>query len=165
LQAEGRAALVVRRIFTIGWFIWLIDFATKVWAQNTLSTREPIRVIGSFLQLTYVENSGAAFSLGTSSTIIFSLIALATATTITYYAKQITSHGWAVVLGLVLGGVFGNLTDRIFREPAFLRGSVIDWIQLPHWPVFNIADSAIVIAASIAVVLSARNITPIARAK
>jgi len=153
----------VRRIFLIGWFIWLIDFATKTWAQNTLSTREPVKLIGSFLQLTYLENSGAAFSLGTSSTLIFSLIALATAITITYYASRITSKGWALVLGLVLGGVFGNLTDRIFREPALLRGGVIDWIQLPHWPVFNVADSAIVIAALIAVVLSVRNITPIAR--
>ncbi len=153
----------MRRIFFIGWFIWLIDFATKVWAQNTLSTREPVKLIGNFLQLTYLQNSGAAFSLGTSATIIFSFVALATATTITYYANRITSKGWALVMGLVLGGVFGNLTDRIFRQPAFLRGRVIDWIQLPHWPVFNIADSAIVIAACIAVFLSARNITPIAR--
>jgi signal peptidase II len=153
----------VRRIFIFGWFIWLIDFATKTWAQNTLSTREPVKIIGTFLQLTYLQNSGAAFSLGTSSTIIFSIIALATALTITYYANQVTSKGWAMVLGLVLGGVFGNLTDRIFREPSFLRGGVIDWIQIPHWPVFNIADSAIVIAALIAIVLSARNITPIKR--
>jgi signal peptidase II len=153
----------MRRIFFIGWFIWLIDFATKVWAQNTLSTREPVQLIGTLLQLTYVENSGAAFSLGTSSTLIFSIIAMATAITITYYAKRITSKGWALVLGLVLGGVFGNLTDRIFRQPAVLRGAVIDWIQVPHWPVFNLADSAIVIAACVAVVLSARNITPIAR--
>jgi signal peptidase II len=153
----------MRRIFFIGWFIWLIDFATKVWAQNTLSTREPVQLIGTLLQLTYVENSGAAFSFGTSSTLIFSIIAMATAITITYYSKRITSKGWALVLGLVLGGVFGNLTDRIFRQPAVLRGAVIDWIQLPHWPVFNVADSAIVIAACVAVVLSARNITPIAR--
>jgi len=153
----------MRRIFFIGWFIWLIDFATKVWAQNTLSTREPVQLIGTLLQLTYVENSGAAFSLGTSSTLIFSIIAMATAITITYYANRITSKGWALVLGLVLGGVFGNLTDRIFRQPAVLRGAVIDWIQVPHWPVFNLADSAIVIAACVAVVLSARNITPIAR--
>jgi signal peptidase II len=153
----------MRRIFFIGWFIWLIDFATKVWAQNTLSTREPVQLIGTLLQLTYVENSGAAFSFGTSSTLIFSIIAMATAITITYYSKRITSKGWALVLGLVLGGVFGNLTDRIFRQPAVLRGAVIDWIQVPHWPVFNVADSAIVIAACVAVVLSARNITPIAR--
>jgi signal peptidase II len=155
----------MRRIFFVAWLIWVIDFATKVWAQNTLSTREPVQLIGTFLQLTYVENTGAAFSLGTNSTIVFSLIALATAATVTFYASRITSIGWAWVMGLVLGGVFGNLTDRIFREPAFLRGGVIDWIQVPRWPVFNIADSAIVIAAFLAIVLSARNITPINRVK
>lgn len=155
----------MRRIFFVAWLIWVIDFATKVWAQNTLSTREPVQLIGTFLQLTYYENTGAAFSLGTNSTIVFSLIALATATTVTFYASRITSIGWAWVLGLVLGGVFGNLTDRIFREPGFLRGGVIDWIQLPRWPVFNVADSAIVIAAFLAIVLSARNIAPINRVK
>lgn len=155
----------MRRIFFVAWLIWVIDFATKVWAQNTLSTREPVQLIGTFLQLTYYENTGAAFSLGTNSTIVFSLIALATATTVTFYASRITSNGWAWVLGLVLGGVFGNLTDRIFREPGFLRGGVIDWIQLPRWPVFNVADSAIVIAAFLAIVLSARNIAPINRVK
>jgi signal peptidase II len=62
-----------------------------------------------------------------------------------------------------MGGVLGNLSDRIFREPGFLRGHVIDWMQLPHWPIFNIADSAIVIAAAISIVLSARNIPPIAK--
>jgi signal peptidase II len=70
-----------------------------------------------------------------------------------------------VVMGLVLGGVFGNLTDRIFREPGFLRGHVIDWIQLPMWPVFNIADTAIVIAASLAVYLSVRDISPIGKVR
>jgi signal peptidase II len=63
--------------------------------------------------------------------------------------------------GLLLGGILGNLTDRIFREPSFLQGHVIDWIQLPNWPVFNIADSAIVIAAAIAMILTIRNISPI----
>jgi signal peptidase II len=62
---------------------------------------------------------------------------------------------------LVLGGVLGNLTDRIFREPGFLQGHVIDWIQLPRWPVFNVADSAIVIAAVMAIILTIRNIAPI----
>jgi signal peptidase II len=62
-----------------------------------------------------------------------------------------------------MGGILGNLTDRIFREPGLLRGHVIDWLQLPHWPIFNIADSAIVIAAVISMVLSARNISPITK--
>jgi signal peptidase II len=60
-----------------------------------------------------------------------------------------------------MGGVLGNLTDRIFREPGLLRGHVIDWLQLPNWPIFNIADIAIVVAAFISVVLTARNIPPI----
>jgi signal peptidase II len=80
---------------------------------------------------------------------------------ITRYALQITSKGWALVCGLVLGGILGNLTDRIFREPSFLQGHVIDWIQIPNWPVFNIADTAIVIAAVVAIILTIRNISPI----
>jgi len=75
-------------------------------------------------------------------------------------AQSDTSKGWSVVLGLALGGILGNLTDRIFRSPGFFTGHVIDWIQVPNWPVFNLADSAIVVAASIAVVLSIRNISP-----
>ena len=81
---------------------------------------------------------------------------------IVYFAPRITSKGWSWVLGLVLAGVLGNLTDRLFREPGFLRGHVIDWIQLPNWPVFNLADTAIVVAAAIAIVLSVRNIPPVA---
>jgi signal peptidase II len=117
--------------------------------------------MGSFLQLTFVQNSGAAFGIGAGSTIIFTFFALAVLIFITRYALQITSKGWALVCGLVLGGILGNLTDRIFREPSFLQGHVIDWIQIPNWPVFNIADSAIVIAAVVAIILTIRNISPI----
>jgi signal peptidase II len=83
--------------------------------------------------------------------------------TIFYFSSQITSKGWAVVLGLVMGGILGNLVDRIFREPGVLRGHVIDWMQLPHLPVFNVADSAIVIAALISMILTGRNISPITK--
>jgi signal peptidase II len=62
-----------------------------------------------------------------------------------------------------MGGILGNVVDRIFREPGVLRGHVIDWMQVPNFPVFNIADSAIVIASLLAVVLSARNIPPITK--
>ena len=142
--------------------LWLVDFSTKVWAVNTLSTREPVKVIGSFLQLTFVRNPGAAFSFAEGFTIFFTLFAIVVFSVIVYFAPRITSKGWSWVLGLVLAGVLGNLTDRIFREPGFLRGHVIDWIQLPMWPVFNIADTAIVVAAGIAIVLSVRNIPPVA---
>ena len=154
----------MRRLFAIAWTIWLFDFVTKAWALQSLST-EPRKVIGSLLQFTLVYNSGAAFSFATGFTILFSLIALSVVIATIYFAPRITSRGWQLTIGLLLGGVLGNLTDRIFREPSFLSGYVIDWIQIPHWPVFNIADSAICIAAAISFVLSMRNIPPIARVR
>jgi len=150
-----------RSLYLTAWVVWLIDLGTKVWAVEVLSSRANVQIIGSFLQLTFVQNSGAAFGIGAGSTIIFTFFALAVLIVITRYALQITSKGWALVCGIVLGGILGNLTDRIFREPSFLQGHVIDWIQIPNWPVFNIADSAIVIAAVVAIILTIRNISPI----
>jgi signal peptidase II len=108
-----------------------------------------------------VRNSGAAFSFATGFSIFFALLALAVVAAVVYYAKQITSSGWQITAGLLLGGVIGNLTDRIFREPGWLSGHVIDWIQIPNWPVFNLADCAIVVAAAISFSLTLRNIPPI----
>jgi|UniRef100_UPI004049E005 signal peptidase II len=150
-----------RSLFFIAWSVWLLDLGTKLWAEQVLSSRANVEVIGTFLQLTFIRNPGAAFGIGAGMTIIFTIFAVLVFIFITRYATQITSRGWAVVSGLVLGGVLGNLTDRIFREPGFLQGHVIDWIQLPRWPVFNVADSAIVIAAVIAIILTIRNIAPI----
>ena len=152
----------MRRLFATAWTIWLFDFATKAWALTSLSS-EPRKILGSFLQLTLVHNSGAAFSFATGFTLAFSLLALAVVVAVIYFAPKITSGGWQLCIGLLLGGVLGNLTDRIFREPSFLSGHVIDWIQIPSWPVFNIADSAICVAAFIAFVLSLRNVPPITR--
>jgi len=153
----------VRRLFATAWTIWLFDFATKTWALTSLSSGEPRKIIGSFLQLTLVHNPGAAFSFATGFTLVFSLLALAVVVAVVYFAPKITSGGWQLCIGLLLGGVLGNLTDRIFREPSFLNGHVIDWIQIPSWPVFNLADSAICVAAFIAFVLSLRNVPPITR--
>lgn len=150
-----------KRLYTIAWAVWLLDFATKSWALNSLDSRNPVKVIGEFLQLTLVKNPGAAFSLAQGATIVFTLLAILVVAAIAYYSTKITSFGWSIVLGLALGGILGNLTDRIFRAPGFFTGHVIDWIQLPNWPVFNLADTAIVVAASIAVILSIRNISPI----
>ena len=166
MQAEGRTALTVRTwrtLFSVAWFVWILDLATKLWAVSTLSHRSDIRVIGSFFKLTLVRNSGAAFSLAEGATIFLSIFGILFLCAILYFSPRITSKGWAVVLGLVMGGILGNLVDRIFREPGVLRGHVIDWMQLPNWPIFNIADSAIVIAALIAMVLTARNIPPISK--
>ena len=152
-----------RTLFGVAWFVWILDLATKIWAVSALSHRPNIKVLGSFFQLSFARNSGAAFSFATGGTIFLSLFSLIALAVIFYYSPRITSKGWAVVLGLVMGGIIGNLIDRIFREPGLLRGHVIDWMQFPHWPIFNIADSAIVIAALISMVLSARNIPPITK--
>ncbi|CAN2193608.1 LspA Lipoprotein signal peptidase [Candidatus Nanopelagicaceae bacterium] len=166
MQAEGRTALKVRRwrtLFSVAWAVWVLDLATKIWAVNNLSYKSNIKVIGEFFQLTFVRNSGAAFSFAAGATIFLSIFGLIVMSAILYYSLQITSRGWAVVLGLLLGGILGNMVDRIFREPGVLRGHVIDWMQLPNWPVFNIADTAIVTAAVISMVLTARNIPPITK--
>ena len=149
-----------KRLYAIAWAVWLFDYATKSWAVNSLDSRNPVEVIGEFLQLTVYKNPGAAFSLAEGFTIIFTLIAISVVGVIGYYSTKITSKGWSIVLGLALGGILGNLSDRIFREPGFFVGHVIDWIQIPNWPVFNLADSAIVVASAIAVILSVRNISP-----
>ncbi|MEY4082022.1 MAG: hypothetical protein RLZZ389_289 [Actinomycetota bacterium] len=166
MQAEGRTALKVRRwrtLFGVAWAVWIIDLATKIWAVENLSYRSNIKIIGEFFQLTYVRNPGAAFSFASGATVFLSLFSLLVMIAILHYSVKITSRGWAVVLGLVLGGILGNVVDRIFREPGVLRGHVIDWLQLPNWPVFNIADMAIVFAALISMVLTARNIPPITK--
>jgi len=152
--------LPARLVWVSAWCIWLIDFASKQWAVSALAST-PISVIGDFLTLTLVRNSGAAFSFATGFAFFFALLSLAVAVGVTYYSTRISSRGWQITAGLLLGGVLGNLTDRIFREPGFLSGHVIDWIQIPNWPVFNIADSAIVVAALLAFSLTIRNIPPI----
>ena len=151
----------MRRLYLVAALTWGLDLASKIWAVNNLSARNPVELLGSFFQLTLVRNSGAAFSFAAGATIIFTIISLAAVVVIIYYSSKITSLGWATALGLVLGGVLGNLTDRFFRSPGFLKGEVIDWLELTHWPVFNLADSAIVVAAFLAIVLSIKNVGPV----
>ncbi|CAB4625904.1 unannotated protein [freshwater metagenome] len=154
-----------RTLYGVAWFVWVLDLATKLWAVSTLSDRSNIKVLGDFFQLTLVRNPGAAFSIAEGATIFLTLFGFFVLAIIFYYSVKITSKGWSVVLGLAMGGILGNLVDRIFREPGVLRGHVIDWLQVPNFPVFNIADSAIVVAAGISMLLSLRNIPPITRVK
>ena len=136
-----------------------LDIVTKVVVVATLSNRlVPISLLGGFLHLRVSRNPGAAFSLGTSLTALYSLIAITVIIVILRTSRRIRSLPWAITLGLLLGGATGNLTDRIFRYPGPFRGWVVDWIQVPHWPVFNLADSAIVCGGILAVLLSARGI-------
>ena len=149
-----------RTIWLIAFTIWLFDFATKTWALSNFSS-DPQPVLGTLLQFTLLKNSGAAFSFASGFTLIFSLLAIAVVATIIRFAGRITSRGWLTCAGLLLGGVLGNLTDRAFREPGFFLGHVIDWIQIPNWPIFNIADIAISSAAFLAFIQTMRNVPPI----
>jgi signal peptidase II len=155
----------VRRLYLVAALIWGLDLSTKIWAVNNLSARNPVEILGSFFQLTLIRNPGAAFSFATGATVVFTAIAVAAVIVIVYYSSKITSLGWASTLGLLLGGVLGNLTDRLFRSPGFFKGEVIDWLEITNWPVFNLADSAIVVAAFLAIVLTIRNVGPIDAAK
>ena len=124
--------------------VFLADYFTKFAAVRLLADG-PIKVIGNLFKFELVFNTGAAFSLATSKTIFLSVFAMLVAAGIFYFASLIDSNKWAIALGLVLGGIFGNLTDRIFRSPGGLQGPVVDWISVPNWPTFNIADSAVVV--------------------
>lgn len=138
--------------------VLVLDIVTKITVVATLSNRAPIRLLGGFLHLREDRNPGAAFSFGPSLTIVFTLIAITVIVVIVRSSRRIRSMAWAITLGLLLGGATGNLVDRIFRAPGIFHGSVVDWIQIPHWPVFNLADSAIVCGGVLAVLLSARGI-------
>jgi signal peptidase II len=106
-----------------------------------------------------VRNAGAAFSTATGYTVVLSLVALGAIVVVLTLARRLADPVWALALGLLLGGVLGNLTDRVFRDPGFLRGHVVDFIELPHWPVFNVADMCINVAAAIIVVQAIRGVS------
>jgi signal peptidase II len=156
--AVGQPRRRVGILLGIAVLVLALDIVTKVIVVATLSNRAPVRLLGGFLKLRVDRNPGAAFSFGPSLTILFSLIAIAVIVVILRSSRRIHSLGWAVAFGLLLGGATGNLVDRFFRWPGPFRGWVVDWIQVPHWPVFNLADSAIVCGGVLLVLLSARGI-------
>lgn len=131
---------------------YAVDVVTKILAVEKLTGRPDVELVGDLLKLHLVRNPGAAFSTGTAYTEVFSLVAVAALVVIVWFARRIGSAGWAVALGLLLAGVAGNLTDRLVREPGPLRGHVVDFFMLPHWPVFNVADICIDVAAALILV-------------
>ena len=159
--AESRSASSSRhRLLFAGVAVaaYAVDLGTKVLAAATLTPREPRRVVGDLLRLDLVRNPGAAFSTGTSYTLILSVIAVIAAAVVIRFGRRLGDPTWAVALGLLLAGVCGNLTDRVFREPGFLRGHVVDFLEFPHWPVFNVADMLIDTAVALIVIQTWRGI-------
>lgn len=137
---------------------WVVDLVTKTFAVANLDGHPPVHLVGSLLQLNFARNPGAAFSTATRYTGLITVVAVGAVVVVVYFARRVRSLGWAWALGLLLAGIGGNLTDRLFREPGPLRGHVVDFVQLPHWPLFNVADMCINLAAVVIVVQSLRGV-------
>ncbi|HLR93670.1 MAG TPA: signal peptidase II [Jiangellaceae bacterium] len=146
-----------RLLLGIAVLLLILDQVTKHLAVSRLGDAV-VPLVGDVLQLRLIRNPGAAFSLFTDLTVLLTGVSAVVAVVILWVSRRVTSTGWAVALGLLLGGVLGNLTDRLFRQPGPLRGHVVDFLELPNWPVFNLADSAVVCAAVLVVLLSLRGI-------
>lgn len=136
-----------------------IDIVTKTVAVATLEGKEPIELLGGLVNLQVIRNPGAAFSLATGYTWLLTIIAIGVVVVIIRVARRLRSTGWAVALGLVLGGALGNLTDRMFRYPGPFRGHVVDVISVfaPDgrvFPVFNGADCGVVSGGILLVLLA-----------
>jgi signal peptidase II len=132
-----------RRPFALAAVVVVVDQLTKAWAVAALADG-PIRLLAG-VELRLTRNPGGAFSLLTGATPVLALVAAVMAVVIVRTTRRTTDPWLALGLGLVLGGALGNLVDRIFRHPGFLRGEVVDFVKLPYWPTFNLADSAITI--------------------
>ncbi|MCZ7418096.1 MULTISPECIES: signal peptidase II [unclassified Micromonospora] len=160
IDGSGRATRSRRRSVTIllslAVFAVAVDLLTKHLSLQELGDREPVRLLGGALYLSLTRNSGAAWSLGKDYTFIFPIIAIGVLAWIAWMARTLRSVPWAVALGLVVGGVVGNLIDRIFRAPGWFVGHVVDMFSVfdPYgrvFPIFNVADSALVCGVLLAV--------------
>jgi signal peptidase II len=157
---SGRTAKVsVRAIATLAFAavcVWALDQIIKALVVAHLPYGETVDALGSVLQLHYVRNPGAAFSFGVNMTWVFSIVAVAVVVAIIVTARRIRSGWWAIMLGMLLGGALGNLTDRVFRAPGFGQGHVVDFIYTPWMmpAIYNIADSFICISMGLFILLT-----------
>jgi signal peptidase II len=158
-DADTATATRVWLLASIAALVLLADIITKTIAVAQLEGQDPVPILGGLIYLQLLRNPGAAFSMATGFTWILTVIAIAVVLVIVRVARRLRSTGWAVALGLVLGGALGNLTDRIFRAPGPLQGHVVDMVS-PFAPngeafaVFNLADASITCGGVLLVVLA-----------
>ena len=168
LQAAGGTAITdepvtaTPRVATYRWLsigIGIIgfglDFVVKNAAIANLDPQKPIPLLGGLVTLRLIRNPGAAFSMGENFTVVLTIVAIAALVAVLgWVVPRIRHTGWAVTIGCLLAGILGNLTDRLFREPGPFRGHVVDFIQLPNFAIFNVADMFITAAAVLGIWLS-----------
>jgi signal peptidase II len=140
--------------FAIAVVVTLLDQASKWWAEAELSDGRVIPVIGDLIRFVLVYNPGAAFSIGANFTWIFAVLAAVAVVFIVRLAWRVESTGWMIALGLLLGGATTHLGDRLFREPGFARGHVVDFIGYGNLFIGNVADIAIFAGAIMLAVLT-----------
>ncbi len=133
-----------------------LDLLTKTLAVANLDPQHPTRLLGGLVKFQLIRNPGAAFSMGENATILFALLAVAALVVVgIWMVPKVAVRSWAIATGLLLAGIAGNLTDRLFRAPGVLRGHVVDFIQLPYFQaIFNVADMCLTFAAATILVIS-----------
>jgi signal peptidase II len=147
------------------WLVIAIDQLAKFLAIEYLKPGQVVPVLGDLLKLVLVYNDSAAFSLGYGATWIFAITSSIATLVIIWLSSRLETMAWSITGGVALGGVVGNLVDRLFREPGFGVGHVVDFISIPfNFPIFNIADIAIV-AVAVIVVVRVMQGAPLGRAK
>ncbi|HEY5518819.1 MAG TPA: signal peptidase II [Cellulomonas sp.] len=155
-SARRRRLLITLTVLAAG--VLVVDQLTKAWAEGALTAGERTPLVGGLLGLSLIHNPGAALSIATGMTWVLTIVATAVVVVVVRASRRIGSAGWAVALGLLLGGALGNLVDRFFREPGIARGHVVDFIAYGNLFVGNVADIAIVGAAGLIIVLALRGI-------
>jgi signal peptidase II len=145
----------LRLLLAVAAVVLALDIITKVLAVRLLIPGQPVPIIGDTVTWTLVRNSGAAFSMATGYTWMLTVIATGVVVGIFWMGRRLVSAGWAIGLGMILGGALGNLVDRFFRSPGPLQGHVVDFLSIGWWPVFNVADPSVVGGAILLVTLSA----------
>ena len=148
------SATSVRKVsfFSIAVLVVLLDQLTKEIAIANLSDGNVVEVFGEVLRLRLAYNDSAAFSMGVGATWVLAIIASIAVLVLLWFGPKSKTLMWSVISAFVLGGAAGNLVDRLTREPGFLNGHVVDFIAIPfNFPIFNIADSFLVIGVSLAI--------------
>ncbi len=135
--------------------VLVVDQTTKAIAPGYIGA--PVRVIPGVLTFTYAENTGASFSLFQGAGFFLGLAAIAAVALTVGALLRPRPLGEVVGFGLIAGGALGNLTDRVLRGPGWFDGAVVDWIQLPNFPVFNLADTAITFGVALLMIAAWRS--------